>query len=253
MHDIDFLPIEYRQKHQRRQSQPWQLVAAAAIVGLVATAAIGQRCHSRRASGELATIAPAYAAAVKLQNRLAEVQKELNRAKARAELNTYLRHPWPRTQLLSALLGPLPDEIAFLEVQIHRQASSVFSTKGVRPPADKKSEEEKLNLLPPAGRDLEKIRARVDPMQTVVVLSGRATESAALHRYLSDLDAEDLFDKAELDSLSGIEGDQRDAAVQFRAVLTVRPGYGQPGGPIGTEKNASENANSEFQTAIYRQ
>jgi len=65
------------------------------------------------------------------------------------------------------------------------------------------------------------------------------------------LDAEDLFDKAELDSLSGIDGAKRGAAVQFRAVLTVRPGYGQPGGPTGTEKNAI--ANSEFQTAIYRQ
>ncbi len=32
MHNIDFLPIEYRQKHARRQSQPWQVIVAGAIV-----------------------------------------------------------------------------------------------------------------------------------------------------------------------------------------------------------------------------
>lgn len=229
MHEIDFLPIEYRQKHQRRQSQPWQLVSAVAIVGLVAAAFIGQRLNARHANEELAAIEPAYDAAVKLHQRVADGQKRLSNAKARAELITYLRHPWPRTQLLAALLGPLPDEIAFRQVHIARESSGVKSSYSGRSPADIKSAEEKRKSLAPAQRDLEDIGARVDPKKTVVVLTGTAKDSAALHRYLSDLDALDLFDKAELDSLSGVEGDQSAGEVQFRAVLTVLPGYGQPG------------------------
>ncbi|MBN1396024.1 MAG: hypothetical protein JW959_13460 [Pirellulales bacterium] len=230
MQDVDFLPIEYREKYQRRQSQPWQLVAAAAIVGLVAAAAVGQRLHLRRAEAELATIAPTYEAAVKLQNRLAEEDKKLDRATARAELIAYLRHPWPRTQLLAALLAPLPEEIAFQQVEIIRDRSPAASSNAVSSRTET-NEEENRDSLAPAERDMEKIRRRIDPMQTVVVLTGTAKDSAALHRYLSELDNANLFDKAELDSLSGAEDGEQGASVRFRAVLAVRPGYGQPGGP----------------------
>jgi len=250
MQDIDFLPIEYRQKNQQRQSEPWQLVVAAVIVALTAAAAIGQRTHSRRAVAELATIAPAYDDAVKLQSRLAETQKQLSRAKARAELYTYLRHPWPRTQLLAALLGPLPGEVAFQEVQILRQVATASTPTPSRSAAEIKSEAEKSKSLPPAGRDLEKIRDRADAMHTVVVLTGTATDGAALHRYLSDLDVEELFDKAELDSLSSTDNEKQRGAVQFRAVLSVRPGYGQPGGPDGTEKTDAEHRNKGVPTTI---
>ncbi len=237
MQDIDFLPFEYRQRHQRRQSQPWQVVASAAIVALVAAAMIGQRWHARRVNEELAAIAPVYETAVKLQNRLAEVQKDLSRTKARAELITYLRHPWPRTQLLAALMGPLPNEIAFQQVQIIREAGAA-SPNASRRVVDQKAEQERLKSIPPAERDLEKIRDRVDAMKTIVVLTGEAKDSAALHRYLSELDGVDLFDNAELDSLSEKEGEKREAAVQFRAVLDVRPGYGQPGGVAGPKQKA---------------
>ena len=48
MNEIDFLPIEYRQKHAQRQSQPWQVVASVAIIGLVAMAALTQNHRRRR-------------------------------------------------------------------------------------------------------------------------------------------------------------------------------------------------------------
>ncbi len=231
MQDIDFLPIEFRQKNQRRQSEPWQLIAAATIVALTAAAAIGQRTQARRAAEELATISPAYEAAEKLQARLAETQKQLSQSEARAELYTYLRHRWPRTQLLAAMLGPLPEEVAFREVQILRRPDAAATRTESRTAAEKKSEEQRLESLPPAARDLEKLRNRAESTQTIVVLSGIAADGAALHRYLSDLDNADLFDKAALDSLSGSDGANPRTEVRFRAVLTVRPGYGLPGGP----------------------
>ena len=82
--------------------------------------------------------------------------------RAGAELYTYLRHPWPRTQLFSALLRPLPEEITFLQVQIFRQPAAGGKAGNILPnagqagnlPRDTKAEEEKLKLLPAAGRDL---------------------------------------------------------------------------------------------------
>jgi len=104
------------------------------------------------------------------------------------------------------------------------------------PPVDKKTEEEQLKSLPPARRDLLKLTDRIDRLQTVVILTGTATEVAALHRYIGDFDATDIFDKAELDCFNSIDGNKGGAVLQFRAVLAVQPGYGQPGGPTRPEK-----------------
>jgi hypothetical protein len=131
------------------------------------------------------------------------------------------------------LLSPLPAELTFLQVQIFRQPAAVGQVGNL--PHDK-SEEEKLKSLPAAGRDLAALRARLDPLQTVVVLGGTATESAALHRYLGVLDATDIFDKAELDCFNSVDNSPGGTTLQFRAVLAVQPGYGQPGGPAGPPK-----------------
>lgn len=237
MHDIDFLPVEYRQKHARRQAQPWQVLVVIAMVSLIAAAAFVQHYRRVRVENDLAVLNPVYDAAVNQQARLAEAQKQLKLVEASAELCTYLHHPWPRTQLLSALVAPLPDAITLQQVQIIHEAIPVAApAPDARPPADPKAEEERTKELAPAQRDLAKLRARVDSQQTVVVLTGTATEAAALHRYIGELDATDIFDKAELDCFNSIDNNKNGAVLQFRAVLAVHPGYGQPGGPTGPEK-----------------
>jgi hypothetical protein len=242
MQDIDFLPVEYRQKHARRQSQPWQIVVALAIVGLVAGAALAQQYRRHRVQNDMAMILPVYDAAVSQQSRLAETQKRLKAAQGCAELYTYLHHPWPRTQLLSALVAPLPKSITLQEIQITREAPPAGpTTTEVQPPIDKKAEEDRLKSLTPAERDLAKLAGRLDALQTIVVLTGTATEVAALHRYIGELDATDIFDKAELDCFNSVDGNKAGGGggpmLQFRAVLVVQPGYGQRGGPTGPEKN----------------
>ena len=72
-------------------------------------------------------------------------------------------------------------------------------------------------------------------MQTIVVLTGSVADSSVLYSYLGDLDSTDFFEKAELDCLNSLDGRKGAAPLQFRAVLTVLPGYGQPGGPKGPE------------------
>jgi hypothetical protein len=245
MNEIDFLPFEYRQKHAQRQSQPWQVVASVAIIALVAVAALAQIHRRRAVENELAIISPAYDAAVNQQNRLADMQTRLKAVKAGAELYTYLHHPWPRSQLLAALVTPLPPEITLQQVQIVRQVSTAPASTEIQPLIDKKAEEEARKALPPAERDLLRLRAQLDPMQTAVILTGTATESAILHRYIGELDATDIFDKAELDCFNSLDNSKGGTAIQFRAVLLVQPGYGQPGGPTSPDKNYVAQSNTK--------
>jgi hypothetical protein len=240
MHDIDFLPIEYRQKHARRQSQPWQVFVAVAIVGLVSMAALAQGYRRHRVESDLASITPVYEAAVNQQKRLVELQKRWKDVNACAELTTYLRHPWPRTQLLSSLVVNLPNTISMQQIHILREmtkSGAQAESLAAAPPVDMKAEEEKLKALTRVERDFAKLTARLDPLQTVVVLTGTATDVAALHRYIGGLDATEFFDKAELDCFNSVDSKSGEV-LQFRAVLAVQPGYGQPGGPTGLEKKA---------------
>ena len=121
MQDIDFIPVHYRQKHIQRQSQLWRIVVVVLFAALLGGAAFIHHDLKRRVEQELATITSQYELAVSQNGQLAEIQSRLQTARTDAELFTYLRHPWPRTQLLAALLIPLPEEVTLQHVQIQRE------------------------------------------------------------------------------------------------------------------------------------
>jgi hypothetical protein len=229
MQDIDFLPIEHRIKRERRKAQPLQLAITATVIGMVSAAAMIQHQRWIHVRKELTSITPAYQQAVQMEEKLVEVKKRLDRSRAQAELCTYLRHPWPRSQLLSALITPLPDSVAFQGVQIFREPRAPLSPD-VDPSRDEKQGgEENRGSSTPSERDLKKLHDMLDPMRTFVVLDGTVAGSSVLYHYLGGLDETDYFENARLDCLNRLnEGSE---SYQFRATLTVRPGYGQPGGP----------------------
>ncbi|HUT09061.1 MAG TPA: hypothetical protein VMY42_01065 [Thermoguttaceae bacterium] len=238
MQDIDFLPAQYHRQHASRQSQPWRIVVVAAFVALLGGAIFAQYRLERGVEDELAAIAPQHDLAVAQNDRLTEFQSQLKAKHDTAALYTYLRHPWPRTQLLAALIAPLPDEIDFRQVQITRgEKPQEAEPTERRSRSETKAEEEKDKLLPPAERDLKRLRQQYDKMQTLILLSGTASESAALHRYLGALGAGSLFAKVELDSIESVATGQSNQ-LEFHATLIVRPGYGQADGPSGPPKNA---------------
>lgn len=223
MTNIDFFPLERRRQCQQRHVRLCHIVAIVAVIGLMAGAAMVQHHRWRQAQADLAAITPAYQAALRLHSQIAHVRSHLSRVRSHAELCTYLRHPWPRTQLLTAMLGPLPDDITLKLVQVLREPPEAPA------PADKKGGEMRLRSLSPVERDLTKLRDRIDPMRTIMVLHGTAGDSTVLHRYLEALDAAEIFDRAELD---WFERGERGEPLRFRVVLSVQPGYGQAGGPV---------------------
>jgi hypothetical protein len=231
MRDIDFLPNEYRERHARRQSQPWQIFVTVAILGLVVATGTVQHYHRRSVENALAKIRPSYDAAIFEQQELAKAKSRLKMVEAKADLYVYLRHPWPRTQLLHALITPLPDGITLQQIQIAREQGTNRTPSGTPAPVSAAEEQERLKQLEPEQRDLLKLRKEHDSSQMTVILSGTARDPAALHHYMADLDATDIFDKADLDCFNAIDNSKVGAVLQFRAVLTVQPGWGQPGGP----------------------
>jgi len=234
MHEIDFLPIEYRQKHAQQRLQSWRVLVALLFAALLGAASLVGYRHRQRLAADLEAIKPLHEAALSRSARLADLQSLLKAAWAESELYTYLRHPWPRTRLLAALLPPLPDEIVFEQLQIHPESPNNRNPGGSSTKVDSKAEEQEQSKLPPAARDLKRLRAEADAAQIAVTVTGLASDGAALHRYLGELGKSDLFLKVQLRSAETGKADR--GALRFSAAILVRPGYGQPGGPVPGNK-----------------
>ena len=236
MLDIDFLPAQYHRRQARKRSKPWQVVVVLAFTTIVAVAAVGQFRRHAALRAELDLLAPQYEQAVAANDRLAKLQTELKEARAEATLLTYLRHPWPRTQLLRALLEPLPDEILLSELEITTGTAAAQRPAQRRPQTD--DEKEALAALTPAGRDLAELREQADTAPTIMRVRGATSDSAVLQHYLGALAQRTLVRKAELESSERVEREDG-RNVHFRATVVVRPGYGQPGGPTRPDQTTT--------------
>lgn len=243
MHDIDFLPSEYREEDRQRRWYERRILLLAGLAAMIAAAAWGQSHRTLRLRVQLASCQPACTAAAQTRENLNQLQSQLQLARTSADLVTYLRHPWPRTRILAALLDPLPNDIRFEDLEIVWEAPAGAKPARLRSPAAQEEKEGELAALAPPARDLERLRDQTDPQQTVVTITGVTSDSAALHEYLSALGRERLFSKAQLQS-SGI--DRSDPTwIRFSVALVVRPGYGQPGGPSGADARPSRENRPE--------
>jgi hypothetical protein len=226
MRDIDFLPIEHQRERRQHRSQTVQIATVVIICALAAVTAFMQEHRRRQIRDELAVIAPVYNAAVSRKTQMNDLEQQWCGAKADAELYTYLRHPWPRTQLLAALISPLPNGITLQEVQIEQEPADS--------PQGKDAENAKMHLPIAAQRDLARFRSRLDVLPTKIILTGTAAENVILSRYLNDLENVGFFEKADLDCIRHVENGHNGGVVQFRATVSVLPPYGNPRGPRGT-------------------
>ncbi|MBN1909531.1 MAG: hypothetical protein JW818_07330 [Pirellulales bacterium] len=235
MIDVDFLPAEHRHQHARRHTHFWRVVVLIGFGVLLGGTAVAQHVRRQSVDGQLTVVRTQYDMAQRQRDELTRLQNNHALLADSAALCTYLRHPWPRTQILAAVLNPLPDEITLDELTISREMPKDAKSAGLSSRINLEAEEKRLAALSPAQRDLEKLRDEVDKLETIVKLSGKTTQAAALHRYLGELGRSKLLAKAELNSLSEDDNASEDGEgdMKFTATVTVRPGYGQPNGPVG--------------------
>jgi hypothetical protein len=225
MSEIDFLPASYRQMTVHRKANVWRLLAGGVFVAMIGFSGVFQHLLRREALVDLARTGPQYDQAEALVQRQAELKRQLQLATTEAELYTYLRHPWPATQVLATALSPLPDCITLRRIRLFQDERPLIAT-AASPPSQKKPSDPE----PAATRDLRQLRQDNDSRPRVLILSGVTSDTAALQQYLLVLGASKLFVKTELRSLEADTTD-RSGSMHFTARLVVRPGYGQPDGP----------------------
>ena len=246
MKNIDFLPASYREKSAQRKTQAWRGFALAAFGALLAAGWLGQLEIRSLVEAQLDDVRQQYDHLLDQGQKLSALQAELREARAEAELYTYLRHPWPRTQLLASIAAPLTDAITLRKLVVRQEEASgtpllppVAYLPASPGAADPKTAEAQLS---PAERALKKLRAALDDAPLTVTLEGVSRDNASLHVYVGKLAESDWFSAVELRSVERSPNEQA-GAQRFVARLVVRPGYGHPSRPPLKAEVAAAGAN----------
>jgi hypothetical protein len=228
MNKIDFLPPRYREARAARQSRWWGGVVIVAFGGLVGAAGVGQWLVQYRTRGDIQAADVEYNAAMSAQQKLEQTKKQSHDVNFEAELFTYLRHPWPRTQVMRRVTQALPNEVMIERMRIGREECKPKEqlTVGVIKPADAAAQKAAADASTPVEKDLKRLREECDSRRMIVELTGYTTDLTALHVYLNTLASEAMFAQAELTSIQSVEK-ASERRSQFTARLVLAPGHGQ--------------------------
>jgi len=230
--EIDFLPPRYREQHVQRKNFLWRVVVLGAYLGLLAMGSVAQRARLYRLQGELVQAQQQLADAQQLSVQLEYTEQQLSRDRAAAQLVTYLQHPWPRTQVLAAILPRVPESIYLTELRLYPLAQQSSATPFWQRQANDKKDKDKP-APPPALADLQRLRDERAATVTVVQLNGVAHDQAVLHAFLQHLAEDELFAAVELLSIESLRNDANIQGCAFEVCLKLRPGHGekQPAAP----------------------
>ncbi len=231
MQDIDFLPARYLEQDANRRTHMWRVIVVAAGLGCFVGGGVYQWYRQSLLAEELASARKRHAASQALSERVAQFNQQLTAAHTKAELHAYLAHPWARTQILAALVRPLPREIDLESLEISYQATPVTVSRRdpVRPGAPAAGGAEDAPEEPTAI-DLARLRKEYDERSLVVTMRGVVRDEPRLHAYMARLHQSELFIDVELSDV-GRADDDGEVQSTFQARLIVLPGYGQPRGP----------------------
>jgi hypothetical protein len=245
MSNVDFLPNDYRRQAADRRWQMRLMILLAIYAGVVGVVTTAQNLERRSLERRHDLVRIPFEQARAASKRLAELRSQLTESNDVAEFHTYLQHPWPRTQILVALIERLPPEVTLSEVEIRReQPEDRLPINRLRRQSAAVRKNVESESEPPSLRQaLEQLRSEIDRARTIVRVRGVTTDNPALHRSIADLNNSRLFTRVDLESLGSLQDDLRPGATTFEIRLELLPGYGQPNGPKGpsSESVASQS------------
>jgi len=235
MKTIDFLPTRYHENDVRRQAILWRWILMLSFGGVIGAATLGQLAIKRGVRADLDKLRAQHRAAAETKEQVAALEKELKQVEEVAELYIYLRHPWPRTQLLAQVTKGLPESVVIAELEISHRARGAGANQPRPGPPDSA---EQATDISPAKRDLQGLRGANDERPTFIHITGTAKDPVALNAYVASLSESPLLQSAKLTSLEVVNAGLEEqsprtnvATSRFEVIISVLPGYGLPGGP----------------------
>jgi len=181
-----FSPVSITKPSSSAARAYWRAVVLLAFAGLLAMAWAGEYGIQLNYEHHLAEVRDQYGVALAQSQQLTKLEQDLKPWQAQAELWTYLRHPWPRSQILRQVLQTLPPQITLCRIGTEREAIATDSGQPTAPPRTLEETRADDARRLPAERDLRRLRAEIDSTQVVVTLEGLTRTMSSCRPILAD-------------------------------------------------------------------
>jgi hypothetical protein len=237
MQTIDFLPEHYRERRKQRRVRYWWALIVCMFGGIVIGTGSLQWFSVLKIKHELNHLEMQVATFRQLDQQLLALETNVAAASHSANLYTFLQHPWPRTQILAAVVQPLPVEMELTSIRI---AESLIA-KAPQPAPTPEADAEAAPPPHPAVADLQQLHNTHEAQRVVVMIEGAAQEVEHLHNYLDALGRHPLVAEARLNSMETRKFDTHSLVV-FQLQLTIKSGHGLSDGPAGPLSPQTENS-----------
>lgn len=225
MSEIDFLPDDYRELLGERQARRWRKVFVMVVLAVMPSAVLVQHRTKQQVQARLDLAREALQLQAAQSSRIAQLEGLQRHVSSQAELLTFLRHPWPRTRLLRALLDPLPESLRLDKVNIEAGTTAATISSGAEQVVSPEMAPTNSSAAEGEAQDLEQLRTDVESRRWHLVISGTTTDAAALHAYLDDVAGSGLLEDARLDGVDA-QSDREGHEMRFSARFLIRSALG---------------------------
>src|SRR6478735_10836996 len=125
MNTIDFLPEHYRQRTLLRRARAWWGICAAIFGSVIVVSSFSQWCLQRSVKNQLLELEPLSRIAQEQDERFAALQRDVSKKEETAALFAYLRHPWPRSRVIAALIEQVPEGVELSNFHLFLEQKAV--------------------------------------------------------------------------------------------------------------------------------
>src|SRR5688572_1891055 len=118
MQTIDFLPEHYRERRKQRRVRWWWALIVCLFGGVVLATGSLQWLSVQKIKYELSRLEMQCNTFRQLDQHLLELETKVAHLSHSANLYTFLQHPWPRTQILAAVVQPVPEQMQLTSIRV---------------------------------------------------------------------------------------------------------------------------------------
>jgi len=217
--EIEFLPKKYREKRKSHNFQVSRMLLVVVIVAGMSAVLLYQLAKLHAVNQQVAALDEPHARVMQLMQEVERRRAEVAVKRHHAKLLTFLDHPYPKSQVISAIASPLPSEITITRLQV-----TVEQTVGAnnKPPSEKGKKAPKGH---PMELDLKQLVDEAKSRRYTVEVEGTTDDTSCLYTFLASLHQAEIIESAKIESIDPHQKSDGSEFSNFTAHVKIKRGY----------------------------
>jgi len=218
-HEIEFLPKRYREKRKKNNIKVSRILLIVIMVGGMASVLLYQLACLHSVNRQVAAIDKQNEKVMQLMQEVESRRAKVVLERHHANLLTFLDHPYPKSQIISALVNPLSREITITRLQITQEQ---VANPNAKPPSEKGQAAPKGH---PMELDLKTLISEAKTRRVMVEVEGTTDDTSSLYTYLASLHQAEIIESAKIESIDPHQKSDGSEFSNFTAHVRVKRGY----------------------------